>query len=113
MLGRDPDLLMRIGSATALEVRATGIQYTFAPCIAVCRDPRWGRCYESYSEDPSVVRNMTTIIDGLQGKAPANWTGPYLESRSEKFLPIEIKNYLQSILKIFADCMVNQSANIH
>ncbi|KAM0041067.1 putative glucan 1,3-beta-glucosidase [Helianthus debilis subsp. tardiflorus] len=35
---------MQIGAATALEVRATGIQYTFAPCIAVCRDPRWGRC---------------------------------------------------------------------
>lgn len=32
---RDPDLLKRIGAATALEVRATGIQYAFAPCIAV------------------------------------------------------------------------------
>ncbi|VAI21962.1 unnamed protein product [Triticum turgidum subsp. durum] len=44
---RDPYLVKRIGEATALEVRATGIQYAFAPCIAVCRDPRWGRCYES------------------------------------------------------------------
>ncbi|KAM0000826.1 putative glucan 1,3-beta-glucosidase [Helianthus debilis subsp. tardiflorus] len=57
-----------IGAATALEVRATGIQYTFAPCIAVCRDPRWGRCYESYSEDPEIVRLMTEIIPGLQGE---------------------------------------------
>lgn len=77
---RDPNLVRRIGSATALEVRATGITYTFAPCIAVCRDPRWGRCYESYSEDPEVVRSMTTIIDGLQGQCPAGWRGPYLES---------------------------------
>jgi hypothetical protein len=47
----------------------------------VCRDPRWGRCYESYSEDPEVVRTMTTIIDGLQGRAPAGWKGPYVQNR--------------------------------
>lgn len=64
---RDPDLVKRIGAATALEVRATGIPYTFAPCIAVCRDPRWGRCYESYSEDHKIVQEMTDIIYGLQG----------------------------------------------
>ncbi|VFQ98735.1 unnamed protein product [Cuscuta campestris] len=67
---RDPELLRRIGEATALEVRATGIPYVFAPCIAVCRDPRWGRCYESYSEDPKVVKQMTDIILGLQGEIP-------------------------------------------
>ncbi|KAK6140438.1 hypothetical protein DH2020_025822 [Rehmannia glutinosa] len=67
---RDPELLRRIGDATAIEVRATGIPYAFAPCIAVCRDPRWGRCYESYSEDPKVVQEMTDIILGLQGEIP-------------------------------------------
>ncbi|KAI3683732.1 hypothetical protein L1987_84246 [Smallanthus sonchifolius] len=66
---RDPILVKKIGAATALEVRATGIQYAFAPCIAVCRDPRWGRCYESYSEDTEIVRIMTEIIPGLQGDA--------------------------------------------
>ncbi|KAG8645529.1 hypothetical protein MANES_10G070500v8 [Manihot esculenta] len=69
---RDPNLMKRIGSATALEVRATGIPYVFAPCIAVCRDPRWGRCYESYSEDHKIVEDMTEIILGLQGDLPAN-----------------------------------------
>ncbi|XP_027344445.1 uncharacterized protein LOC113856681 [Abrus precatorius] len=69
---RDPVLVKKIGDATALEVRATGIPYVFAPCIAVCRDPRWGRCYESYSEDPKIVRTMTEIIPGLQGDIPAN-----------------------------------------
>ncbi|XP_031394695.1 uncharacterized protein LOC116206083 isoform X1 [Punica granatum] len=68
---RDPELVKRIGAATALEVRATGIPYVFAPCIAVCRDPRWGRCYESYSEDPKIVQAMTEIISGLQGVVPA------------------------------------------
>ncbi|KAL2478101.1 Glycosyl hydrolase family protein [Forsythia ovata] len=67
---RDPELLQRIGDATAVEVRATGIPYAFAPCIAVCRDPRWGRCYESYSEDPKIVEEMTDIILGLQGEIP-------------------------------------------
>ncbi|KAM1100412.1 hypothetical protein ACFX15_006658 [Malus domestica] len=68
---RDPELVKNIGAATALEVRATGINYVFAPCIAVCRDPRWGRCYESYSEDPAIVEQMTDIILGLQGEPPA------------------------------------------
>ncbi|KAA0058158.1 beta-glucosidase BoGH3B-like [Cucumis melo var. makuwa] len=69
---RDPELLRRIGEATALEVRATGIPYVFAPCIAVCRDPRWGRCYESYSEDHKIVQQLTEIIPGLQGAIPPN-----------------------------------------
>ncbi|KAG6437164.1 hypothetical protein SASPL_102075 [Salvia splendens] len=55
-----------------LEVRATGIPYVFAPCVAVCRDPRWGRCFESYSEDPKLVQAMTEIIPGLQGEIPSN-----------------------------------------
>lgn len=67
---RDPDLAKRIGAAVAAEVRATGIPYVFAPCVAVCRDPRWGRCYESFSEDPRVVQRMSSIISGFQGEIP-------------------------------------------
>ncbi|KAM7257689.1 hypothetical protein ACFE04_013430 [Oxalis oulophora] len=81
---RDPDLLKKIGAATALEVRATGIPYAFAPCIAVCRDPRWGRCYESYSEDQRIVRMMTSIISGLQGDVPTKLKGkPYVANTSK------------------------------
>lgn len=81
---RDPDLVKRIGTATALEVRATGIPYAFAPCIAVCRDPRWGRCYESYSEDHRIVQAMTEIIPGLQGDLPVNYSKgtPYVAGRN-------------------------------
>ncbi|KAH9617282.1 hypothetical protein KSS87_004507 [Heliosperma pusillum] len=79
---RDPDLVKRIGAATALEVRATGIQYTFAPCIAVCRDPRWGRCYESYSEDHTIVQEMTEIINGLQGESPRKGV-PYVGGKDK------------------------------
>ncbi|KAH7541855.1 uncharacterized protein LOC107410352 [Ziziphus jujuba] len=67
---RDRELIRKIGEATALEVRATGIPYIFGPCIAVCRDPRWGRCYESFSEDHNIVQEMTDIILGLQGESP-------------------------------------------
>ncbi|KAG8062597.1 hypothetical protein GUJ93_ZPchr0003g18126 [Zizania palustris] len=70
---RDPKLVKRIGHATALESRATGIPYAFAPCVAVCRDPRWGRCYESYSEETKLVQLMASaIVPGLQGDPPAN-----------------------------------------
>ncbi|TVU45020.1 hypothetical protein EJB05_04489 [Eragrostis curvula] len=69
---RDPNLVKKIGEATAHEARATGIPYTFAPCVAVCRDPRWGRCYESYSEDTRLVQLMTSnMVTGLQGDVPA------------------------------------------
>ncbi|KAL9229842.1 hypothetical protein vseg_005267 [Gypsophila vaccaria] len=82
---RDVDLIRRIGAATALEVRATGIRYAFSPCIAVCRDPRWGRCYESYSEDPQIVREMTDIIFGLQGENPQGSLNgvPYVAERDK------------------------------
>ncbi|KOM57501.1 hypothetical protein LR48_Vigan11g053400 [Vigna angularis] len=69
---RDHKLVRRIRVATTLEVRASGTQYAFATCIAVCRDPRWGRCYKSYSKDHKVVQAMTEIIPGLQGEIPAN-----------------------------------------
>ncbi|KAF9598394.1 hypothetical protein IFM89_027470 [Coptis chinensis] len=74
---RDVDLVQRIGTATALEVRATGVHYTFAPCVAVCRDPRWGRCYESFSEDTEIVRKMTSVISGLQGLPPPGHPNGY------------------------------------
>lgn len=82
---RDPELMKRIGAATALEVRATGIPYAFSPCIAVCRNPRWGRCYESFSEDINIVRSMTEIIPGLQGDLPANMSKgtPYVNGKTK------------------------------
>ncbi|XP_073141547.1 uncharacterized protein [Henckelia pumila] len=74
---RDADLARRIGTATAIEVRASGLHYTFAPCVAVCRDPRWGRSYESYGEDTQIVKNMTSIITGLQGEPPQGHLSGY------------------------------------
>jgi beta-glucosidase len=63
---RDPDLVQRIGRATAEEVIGAGQDWTFAPCVCVARNDRWGRTSESYGEDPALVSQMTTIVDGLQ-----------------------------------------------
>ncbi len=65
---RDPALIKEIGAATATEIAVTGIDWTFAPTLAVVRDPRWGRTYESYSENPDVVAAMAgAMVEGLQG----------------------------------------------
>src|SRR4051794_14445756 len=64
---RDPDLVRRVEHITAEETRATGPQWTFAPCVCAARDDRWGRTYESFGEDPKLVEQMETAIDGFQG----------------------------------------------
>ncbi|HET6749270.1 MAG TPA: glycoside hydrolase family 3 protein [Actinomycetes bacterium] len=64
---RDPRLVEQIEHVTAEETRATGPQWVFAPCLCVARDLRWGRTYESFGEDPSLVIKMATAIDGFQG----------------------------------------------
>jgi beta-glucosidase len=64
---RDPGLVREIAHVTAEETRATGPQWSFAPCICAARDDRWGRTYESFSEDPKLVERMETAIDGFQG----------------------------------------------
>jgi beta-glucosidase len=64
---RDPRLVERVEHVTAEETRATGPQWVFAPCVCVARDLRWGRTYESFGEDPSLVIKMETAIDGFQG----------------------------------------------
>ena len=65
----DPALVERIGEAVARQVRATGIDWTFAPTVAVVRDDRWGRTYEGFSEDPAIVAAYAgRYVTGLQGR---------------------------------------------
>jgi beta-glucosidase len=64
---RDPNLVQRIGRATAEEVSGTGIDWDFAPCLCVARNDRWGRTYESFGEVPQLATEMTSIVTGLQG----------------------------------------------
>jgi beta-glucosidase len=66
---RDPDVIRRIGAVTAREMAVTGIDWDFSPTLAVVRDDRWGRSYEGFSEDPSVVKSYSgAMVEGLQGK---------------------------------------------
>lgn len=63
----DEDLMRRIGIATGKEVSATGVHWNFAPTLAVVQDIRWGRTYESYSENPQIVSKLgSAYIQGLQ-----------------------------------------------
>ena len=64
---RDPELVERIARITAQEVRATGINWAFAPCVAVPQDIRWGRTYEGFSEDPAIAALLgAAAVRGLQ-----------------------------------------------
>jgi beta-glucosidase len=65
---RDPTLVEKAVRVTALELVGTGIRWAFAPCLAVARDERWGRTYESYGENPELALIMgAAAVRGLQG----------------------------------------------
>ncbi len=65
----DPDLIERIGTETAQEMRQKGLYWTFAPNLDVARDARWGRMGETFGEDPFLVTEMGKYsIWGLQGR---------------------------------------------
>ena len=77
----DPELLKEIGAITAREVAATGIDWIFAPTVAVVKDDRWGRTYEGYSDESPIVRAYGgKIVEGLQG------TAEQLRTDSEKVI---------------------------
>jgi beta-glucosidase len=70
---RDTKLVEEIGRLTAKEVRTTGVNWAFAPCVAVVRDERWGRTYESFAEEPTLVAELgAAATRGLQAGGLAN-----------------------------------------
>lgn len=86
---RDPELMRRIGEVTAVEMRVTGIDWTFAPTIAVVRDDRWGRSYEGFGEVPEIAASYAgPLVEGLQGKIGAkDWLrGPHVIATAKHFL---------------------------
>ena len=65
---RNPKLIEQVHRVTAEEIRATGIQWAFGPCVTVPQDIRWGRTYEGFSEDPKLVRELAgPAVRGFQG----------------------------------------------
>jgi beta-glucosidase len=86
---RNPELIRRIGEITALETRTTGMEWTFAPTVAVPQDDRWGRTYEGYSESPDIVASYSVaVVEGLQGKvgSPAFLDGRHVIASVKHFL---------------------------
>ena len=70
---RDPELVARIIGATAREVKATGIDWIFAPTVAVAKDARWGRTYESFSSDPDIAASFVApIVEAMQDEGVAS-----------------------------------------
>jgi beta-glucosidase len=65
---RNPALVEKVHRITAQEVRATGIQWAFGPCVTVPQDVRWGRTYEGFSDDPALVKQLgEAAVRGFQG----------------------------------------------
>ena len=86
---RNPELMRQIGGVTAREMRVTGLDWTFAPTLAVVRDDRWGRTYEGYSENPEIVASYAgPFVEGLQGKiGAADWlNGPHIVATAKHFI---------------------------
>ncbi len=68
----DPAAVQAVGRATAEEVSATGVHWTFSPVLCIARDTRWGRVDETFGEDPNLIGDMASaIIKGYQGGAKA------------------------------------------
>ncbi len=85
----DPDLIERIGAVTAVEVRTTGMEWTFAPTLTVPQDYRWGRAYEGYSSDPALVASYAgRMIRGLQGDPNGGpiLAGPHVLASTKHFI---------------------------
>jgi len=82
----DPNLMERIGAVTANEVAATGVDWTFGPSVAVARDERWGRTYESFAEDPQIHNNIVAAyVRGFQG-VDANMQGEKIVACAKHYI---------------------------
>lgn len=76
----NPVLMADIARVTAAEMIATGVNWNFSPCIAVARDQRWGRTYESFSENPSLVSKLSV---------------PYIKAMQDEYkITVTAKHYV-------------------
>jgi beta-glucosidase len=83
---RNPDLVEKAARVTAREVAGSGARWTFAPCVAVARDERWGRTYESYGESPELAALLgPAAVRGYQ-EAPASEPGSAVLATAKHFL---------------------------
>ena len=75
----NPELVQQAASVIARESRASGIDRGFSPVLHFCTDPRFGRCEESFGEDPHVIATMgVAAVTGLAGKGGPGAASTYL-----------------------------------
>ena len=95
---RDSELVSRIIGATAREVKATGIDWIFAPTVAVAKDFRWGRTYESFSSDPEIAASFVApVVRAMQAEGVASTAKHFIgdggtlrgDDRGETTLPLD------------------------
>ena len=85
---RDADLVERIGAAVAIQLKATGVPWNFAPCVAVVQDIRWGRSYESFGENTDLVSDLgVAFTKGLQGEGVLATAKHYIADGGTDFNP--------------------------
>jgi beta-glucosidase len=83
---RDPQLVEDIGRATAIEAAASGMSWTYAPSLSVAFDDRWGRVFESFSEDPELAGLLgAASVLGLQGRGGLGSTKPSIIACGKHF----------------------------
>lgn len=83
----DPELIRKIGAATAQEVVLTGIDWVFAPAVAVVKDNRWGRTYEGYSDQPVIVDEYARqMVLGMQGEGENFLAGDKVIATAKHFI---------------------------
>jgi len=86
---RNAELMREIGRVTAIETRTTGMEWAFAPTVAVPQDDRWGRTYEGYSESPDIVAAFApAVVEGMQGKAGSP------DFLNDHHVMVSVKHYL-------------------
>lgn len=91
----DPDLMRAIGVATAKEVSAIGVDWNFAPAVSSAQDIRWGRTYESYSEDIQRVATLAApYIEGLLSEGILSTTKHFIGDGYTTFLTGEDNNLI-------------------
>lgn len=75
----DPELMYQMGAAVAEEMKLINIRWNFSPCVAINGDPRWGRTYECYSSEPSIVTELA---------------GAYLKGQKDHDIVGTVKHYV-------------------
>ena len=83
---RNPELVRQAARVTAREVAGSGARWTFAPCVAVARDERWGRTYESYGESPELAELLGPAAVRGYEEAPASEPGSAVLATAKHFL---------------------------